>query len=216
MNTAVASSSGNNAAAQNIGFAIPESNLQTLLPQLRQGGVRSSNAYLGVEIQDLTPQLRQSYGFVPTSGALVDSVVSGSPADGAGIQTGDVIVGYDGKVIATAQDLHVRRPGFQTGAEGHDQALAWIREAHGVGHPHLATGDLSVAAAGRLGVNPSSDGSQWAPAWRRRGCTTRCPTRRRRPRAAWRGRTTSRRSDSRALPWPGVCGRERRSRRRRW
>jgi putative serine protease PepD len=105
MNTAVASSSGNNASAQNIGFAIPESNLQTLIPQLRQGGVRSSNAYLGVEIQDLTPQLRQAYGFTPTTGALVDSVVGSSPAAAAGLQTGDVIVSYDGQAITSAQDL---------------------------------------------------------------------------------------------------------------
>ncbi len=117
MNTAVASSSGDNASAQNIGFAIPESSLQTLIPQLRQGGVHGSNAYLGVEIQDLTPQLRQAYAFTPTTGALVDSVVPGSPADHGGLKTGDVIVAYDGKPVTSAQDVtsdvRASKPGQQ-------------------------------------------------------------------------------------------------------
>ncbi|HXW33839.1 MAG TPA: trypsin-like peptidase domain-containing protein [Acidimicrobiales bacterium] len=105
MNTAVASSSGNNASAQNIGFAIPESNLEALLPQLRKGGVHGSNAYMGIEIQDITPQLRQEYGFEPTQGALVDAVTTGSPAESAGVEAGDVIVAYNGKAVTSAQDV---------------------------------------------------------------------------------------------------------------
>jgi len=106
MNTAVASSSTGNAPAQNIGFAIPSSTIQGLVPTLRAGGTAGkSKSYLGVEVTDETPQEQAAYGLVPSSGALVVSVVSGSPADTAGIMTGDVIVDFNGKAVASAQGL---------------------------------------------------------------------------------------------------------------
>jgi S1-C subfamily serine protease len=106
MDTAVASSSGGNAPAQNIGFAIPSSTIQGLLATLRAGGTAGkSKAYLGVEVTDETPAQQQAYGLVPTSGALVVQVVSGSPAQSAGIQTGDVIVGFNGTAVTSAQGL---------------------------------------------------------------------------------------------------------------
>ena len=106
MSTAVASSSTGNAPAQNIGFAITSSTVQGLLGSLRSGGtVGVSKPYLGVEVIDETTQEQQAYGLVPSSGALVASVVSGSPADAAGISTGDVIVTFDGKAVTSAQDL---------------------------------------------------------------------------------------------------------------
>jgi len=106
MNTAVASSSSGNAPAQNIGFAIPSSTIQGLLQELRNGGTKGvPKAYLGVEVTDETPQQQQAYGLVPSSGALVVSVVSGSPAETAGIRTGDVIVTFDGKAVTSAQGL---------------------------------------------------------------------------------------------------------------
>jgi serine protease Do len=106
MNTAVASSSADNAPAENIGFAIPSSTIQSLLPSLRTGGAAVAHrAYLGVEVEDLTPQLRQAYSFVPTQGAVVVRVVEGSPAASGGVQQGDVIVGFDGKAVTSAASL---------------------------------------------------------------------------------------------------------------
>lgn len=106
MDTAVASSSSGNAPAQNIGFAIPSSTIQGLVATLRAGGTAGkAKAYLGVEVTDETTQEQQAYGLVPASGALVVSVVSGSPADTAGIRTGDVIVDFNGKAVASAQGL---------------------------------------------------------------------------------------------------------------
>ncbi len=106
MNTAVASSSEGNAPAQNIGFAIPASTIQGLLAQLRQGGTtHASKAYIGVEVEDDTSQIQQAYGFVPSEGAVVVSVESGSPADNAGIEQGDVIVSYNGKAVNSALNL---------------------------------------------------------------------------------------------------------------
>jgi putative serine protease PepD len=106
MNTAVASSSTGNAPAQNIGFAIPATSIQGLLPQLRQGGTsKGTKAYLGVEVEDETAQIKEAYGFVPSSGAVVVSVQPGSPAAAAGIAQGDVIVTFDSKSITSAQNL---------------------------------------------------------------------------------------------------------------
>lgn len=106
MNTAVASSSSGNAPAQNIGFAIPVSTIEGLLSQLRHGGtVKATKAYMGVEVEDDSTQLQQSYGFVPSSGAVVVSVESGSPAGNAGIEQGDVIVSYNGKAVNSAINL---------------------------------------------------------------------------------------------------------------
>jgi putative serine protease PepD len=106
MNTAVASSGSGNAPAQNIGFAIPSVTIQNLIPELRKGGTTGvSKAYLGVYLTDETTQLQQQYGLVPSSGALVESVASGSPADKAGVQAGDVIVAFNGNSVSSAQDL---------------------------------------------------------------------------------------------------------------
>jgi S1-C subfamily serine protease len=106
MDTAVASSSTGNAPAQNIGFAIPSSTIQGLVATLRAGGtVGKAKAYLGVEVTDETSQEQQAYGLVPASGALVVSVVAGSPAHAAGIETGDVIVSFNGKAVTSAQGL---------------------------------------------------------------------------------------------------------------
>jgi putative serine protease PepD len=106
MNTAVASSTANNAPAENIGFAIPSSTLQSLLPSLRSGGSAVTHrAYLGVEVEDLTPQLKQAYNFVPSSGAVVVRTVAGSPAAAAGIQQGDVIVQFGSTTVDSAAAL---------------------------------------------------------------------------------------------------------------
>jgi putative serine protease PepD len=119
MNTAVASSADGTAQAQDIGFAIPSDKITQLLPGLRSGTIgddsHSGSGYLGVEIETLTSQVRSAYDFVPTRGAVVLQVVSGSPALGAGIAQGDVIVSLDGKAITSADqlgaDIQAYKPG---------------------------------------------------------------------------------------------------------
>ncbi len=106
MNTAVAGSASDGTNSQNIGFAIPIDQVEALVPQLQKGGQSGSGGgYLGVDITTLTPSLRQQYGFTPTQGAVVLSVVSGSPAAKAGIEQGDVIVAIDGTAITSSEDL---------------------------------------------------------------------------------------------------------------
>jgi S1-C subfamily serine protease len=108
MNTAVASNSSGTSQAQSIGFAIPSSKIQQLLPALRSKSINnktSGTAYLGVSLETLTAQLRSQYNFVPTQGAVVLQVQSGSPAEVAGLQQGDVITSFDGKAVTSADQL---------------------------------------------------------------------------------------------------------------
>jgi S1-C subfamily serine protease len=106
MNTAVAGSSGDGTNSQNIGFAIPISSVEALIPELEKGGpAANSGGYLGVDITTLTPALRQQYGFTPSTGAVILDVISGSPADKAGLKQGDVIVNIDGTAINSSETL---------------------------------------------------------------------------------------------------------------
>ena len=106
MNTAVASSSSGNAPAQNIGFAISINHIKQFLGTLEKGGiVPSTAAYLGVQIQDAS-QVASQFGLPSSlSGAFVCAIVSGSPANSAGLQAGEVITGYNSKTVTDAQDL---------------------------------------------------------------------------------------------------------------
>lgn len=106
MNTAVAGATSNGTSAQNIGFAIPIDRVQSLIPILQKGGPASNGGgFLGVSTTTLTSQLRQEYGFTPTSGAIILSVVAGSPAFQAGLQQGDIITAVDGTAISSATKL---------------------------------------------------------------------------------------------------------------
>jgi S1-C subfamily serine protease len=106
MNTAVAGTADDGTSAQNIGFAIPIAQVESLIPVLQKGGSASSGGgYLGVDITTLTTALRQQYGFTPTSGAVILDVISGSPAAKAGLAQGDVIVDIGFSPITSAEQL---------------------------------------------------------------------------------------------------------------
>lgn len=86
------------ANAQGIGFAIPINIVRTFLPQLKTKG-HIVRGWLGVSIQEITPEIRDAMGLGDIQGALVADVVKGSPADQAGIQRGDIITEFKGKPI---------------------------------------------------------------------------------------------------------------------
>ena len=89
MNTAVAGTTSDGTSAQNIGFAIPSAQIESLLPTLENGGTKTSTpGYLGVFVTTLTPQLRSEYGLTPISGAIVTDIVAGGPAAQAGTLPG--------------------------------------------------------------------------------------------------------------------------------
>jgi S1-C subfamily serine protease len=106
MNTAVAGTLPDGTSAQNIGFAIPDATIESLLKQLKAGeSVVNHGAFIGVEITSMTPSLQQEYGFTVSSGAVVMSVISGTGAAVAGVKQGDVIVGINKTTIGSAQDV---------------------------------------------------------------------------------------------------------------
>jgi len=92
------------ASGQGIGFAIPINMAKEIAPQLQEKG-HVTRGWLGVSIQEMTPELAKSFGLKEKKGALVAEVVSGSPAEKAGIEQGDVIIEFDGKEITESKDL---------------------------------------------------------------------------------------------------------------
>ncbi|MGZ3615170.1 MAG: DegQ family serine endoprotease, partial [Thermodesulfobacteriota bacterium] len=92
------------ASGQGIGFAIPVNMAKEIAPQLQEKG-HVTRGWLGVSIQEVTPELAKSFALKEKKGALVAQVVPGSPAEKAGIEQGDVIVEFDGKEVASSKDL---------------------------------------------------------------------------------------------------------------
>lgn len=87
-----------------VSFAIPIDLAMEVQGQLRANG-RVSRGRIGVVIQEVTKELADSFGLAKAQGALVASVEKGSPAERAGIETGDVILRFDGKVVNQSADL---------------------------------------------------------------------------------------------------------------
>ena len=103
MNTAIFSRAGANIG---IGFAIPINLVKELLPELKSKG-KVTRGWLGVSIQQVTPDLAASLGMDNAAGALVADVAAGSPAEKAGIKVGDVIIGYNGETIKHSSELPI-------------------------------------------------------------------------------------------------------------
>ncbi|UCB47573.1 MAG: DegQ family serine endoprotease [Deltaproteobacteria bacterium] len=101
INTAIMSRGGGN---DGVGFAIPVNLAKGIIEQLKNEG-RVTRAWLGVGIQDLTPELADYYHVKEQKGALVTQVYEGDPAGKAGIKTGDIIVEVDGKKVSSSRDL---------------------------------------------------------------------------------------------------------------
>ena len=106
MNTAVAGTLSDGTSAQNIGFAIPVTTIESLLKSLEAGAsVVNHGAFIGVEITSMNSELQAEYGFTVSSGAVVMSVISGTGAASAGVKQGDIIVGINGTAVTSAQDV---------------------------------------------------------------------------------------------------------------
>jgi serine protease Do len=90
--------------AQGLGFATPINTAKRLLPQLKQGKV--TRGYLGIEIREVNQEIREAWNLpAGTTGALVNRVEEGKPADKAGIQNGDIIIEIDGRPIRSNREL---------------------------------------------------------------------------------------------------------------
>ena len=101
INTAILSRSGGNIG---IGFAIPVNMAHSVMDQLiKYGSVK--RGLLGVSMYTVTPDIAQSLGLANAQGALVSQVVDGSPAEKAGIHTGDVITSVNGQPVKSNGEL---------------------------------------------------------------------------------------------------------------
>ncbi len=101
INTAIFSRSG---GYQGIGFAVPSNMARAIIEQLRQKG-RVVRGWIGVTIQDLTPELARNFGLPKVGGALVSDVFRGSPAEKAGVKRGDIIIEFNGRKIPGVSSL---------------------------------------------------------------------------------------------------------------
>jgi serine protease Do len=104
INTAIFSRSGGN---MGIGFAIPSNMAKSVMDSLIKHG-KVVRGYLGVSIQDVNPKIAKQFGLDQAQGALVSEVVSGSPAEKSGLQSGDVVTRFDGKAIENSSMLRNR------------------------------------------------------------------------------------------------------------
>jgi serine protease Do len=93
-----------NPRANTIGFAVPVNMAKAVLPQLRADG-HVTRGWLGVMIQDITPELAEALDLGDQKGALVSQVIADGPAEAAGIQREDVIQEFDGQKVKKFDDL---------------------------------------------------------------------------------------------------------------
>jgi len=156
MNSAIFSPSGGSVG---IGFAIPATTVQGVVAQLRNVG-EVTRGWLGVQIQDLTPEMATSIGIPDAKGAIVSSVIENSPAERAGFQQGDVITAVDNEEVDDRRDL-TRRVGnllagdtgtFAVLRDGEPQTIAALIERRD--DEQLAS--LSGAPPGQAGEDDSS------------------------------------------------------------
>ncbi|TDG04635.1 Do family serine endopeptidase [Paraburkholderia guartelaensis] len=101
INTAIYSRSG---GSLGIGFAIPVSTARSVLESIITSG-SVTRGWIGVEPQDVTPEIADSFGLKEKSGAIVAGVLQGGPADKAGIKPGDVLTSVNGEAITDTTRL---------------------------------------------------------------------------------------------------------------
>ena len=101
INTAIYSRSG---GSLGIGFAIPVSTARSVLESIITTGT-VTRGWIGVEPQDVTPEIADSFGLKEKSGAIVAGVLQGGPADKAGIKPGDVLTSVNGEAITDTTRL---------------------------------------------------------------------------------------------------------------
>ncbi len=101
INSAIYSQTGGSVG---IGFAIPVTTAKTVLDSIVKHG-QVVRGWIGVESQDITPELARSFGLAREEGAIIAGVVRGSPADRAGVRPGDILLAVEGKRVASTNDM---------------------------------------------------------------------------------------------------------------
>jgi serine protease DegQ len=101
INSAIYSQTGGSVG---IGFAIPVSTAKTVLDSIVKHG-QVVRGWIGIESQDITPELADSFGLARNNGAIIAGVVRGGPADRAGMLPGDILLSVDGKKVSSTNDM---------------------------------------------------------------------------------------------------------------
>jgi Do/DeqQ family serine protease len=122
INSEIYSRSG---GSEGIGFAIPANMVRVVVASAESGSKTVKRAWFGAKLQEVTPEIADSIGLRHPSGALVASVVSGSPAARAGIKTGDVIATIDGVTVDDPAAFDYR---FATKPLGGETKIGLIRQ----------------------------------------------------------------------------------------
>jgi len=151
VNAAIVSQSG---GYEGIGFAIPSKMALYIAQQLIARG-KVERGWLGVSVQDLTPELAKSLDAEGAKGALIAEVVKGGPAEKAGIKKGDIVIAYREKEITNASTL---RNEAAIGPIGQEAKLTVLRKGKKeeltvkIGNLEDATKLLSASVKERLGA----------------------------------------------------------------
>jgi serine protease DegQ len=101
INTAIYSRTG---GSLGIGFAIPVSTAKTVMESIIKTG-QVVRGWIGVEPQDITPELAESFGLKRTSGAIIAGVLRNGPADRAGMRPGDILVEVNGSAVHDTTEM---------------------------------------------------------------------------------------------------------------
>jgi Do/DeqQ family serine protease len=105
INTAIFSRSGGSIG---IGFSIPSNMVRTVVATAKAGSTTIRRPWLGVELQDVTPDVAESLGLARPEGTLIVKLHPASPLLAAGLKRGDIILGIDGKAVESSQELGFR------------------------------------------------------------------------------------------------------------
>lgn len=93
-----------NGGSMGIGFATPVNLAQQVMEQIiRQGSV--TRGWIGIEAQDITPELAESFKLKEARGALIAGVVRGGPADRSGVRPGDILLGINGQAVPDSSGM---------------------------------------------------------------------------------------------------------------
>jgi serine protease DegQ len=101
INSAIYSQSGGSVG---IGFAIPVTTAKSVMEEIIKTG-HVVRGWIGIESQDITPELADSFGLARSSGAIIAGVVRNGPADRAGIRPGDILLAVQGKSVANTSEM---------------------------------------------------------------------------------------------------------------